>query len=233
MKNLDRFILVVSVASILALVGAPAFAAAAPSGSGPCTVSNVGGIIQITPSNCTYNGPGTLQHGAGNIQALRWHPDHKHFFNIRIEPGGVFAGTIDTFDSTIDIQLTGSGPLEGYEGTVSIPAKCEAHAGPWSMDDSPISFETEMMRIEGQLEDGSDSDFSYLRITGGTENGFHSPGHTTATTQDGQTYVVDSMFEIRYRIEYMGAEGGPLEGYGGEFEGTAVMKAYANSEEGN
>ena len=234
MKSSSRFIFVMSMVSILAFVGMPVFGAAPTGGSsGPCTVNNATGVPLITPPDCTYRGPGDLRHGQGDVQALRWTPRHRKFFDIEINQGGVFNGSVDTFQSEIEIEVTGTGPLEGYAGTVSVSAKCEAHAGPWSVDEKPISFETEMMRIEGELAEGSDSDFSYLRITGGSENGFPSPGHTTATTQDGETYVVDSVFEMGYRIEYVGAEGGPLEGYRGEFEGTAVMKAYANAEDRN
>ena len=194
-------------------------------GDGNCLVDNINGQIQITPPGCSYSGPDDLIHGQGD---LSWDPAHAFFTNVQVHQGGIYQGTVDTFDSEITIHITGKDRLEGYETVVTIPANCEAHAGPWSMKDSPISFQTEMMRLEGQAE--GHKDFSYLRVVAGSEYGYPSPGHTTATTQDGKTYVVDSMFEMGFRIEYVGAPGSPLEGYEGSFEGTAVMKAYANPE---
>lgn len=220
MKNPSRSVLVALVALGLLLAGSTAFAAQVG-----CVVNNINGTISIDPPGCSYSGPGDLIHGQGD---LSWDPIHASFTNVASAPHSVLGGEISTFDSEITIRLTGNGPLEGYEGSVTIPAKSEAHAGPWTMEDKPISFDTEMMRLEGQLERGTESDFSYLRVVAGTEYGYPSPGHTTATTQDGETYVVDSMFEMGFRIEYVGAPGGPLEGYEGAFEGTAVMKAFAD-----
>ncbi|MEM8931338.1 MAG: hypothetical protein AAGE94_09195 [Acidobacteriota bacterium] len=225
MKTLSpRFFLILAGCVLLLAAAAPA---AQSLGNGNCRVDNINGNIQITPPGCSYSGPDDLVHGQGD---LSWDPRHAHFNNVAVHAGGVLQGTVDSFDSAVIITVRGNGRLEGYESTVTIPAKCEAHAGPWSVDDQPISFQTEMMRLEGQLEDDGNSDFSYLRVVAGTEYGYPSPGHTTASTQDGKSYVVDSMFEMGFRIEYVGAPGGPLAGYEGAFEGTAVMKAFANPE---
>lgn len=203
------------------------FAAALPSSGGPCVeVNNVGGL-SLTPPNCTYSSPGTLKHGANfDLQLALTDARHDRFLNVQINPGGIHSGNIETFSSTITLTVTGKGELAGFERTISVQADCEAHSGPWSPEDPLITFPTEMMRIEGQLV--GDPDFESLRIVGGRANGFPSPGRVTAADQGDGTYVVDSMFDIGFHIEYVGAPGGALKGLSGSFEGVATMKAFAN-----
>jgi hypothetical protein len=46
-----------------------------------------------------------------------------------------------------------------------------------------------------------------------------SPGHTIFT-QNGTGWTVDSFFDITYRIDFIGAPGGPLAGRSGSTTGT-------------
>ena len=80
------------------------------------------------------------------------------------------------------------------------------------------SFDTEVFRLFGQLP-AVDPDFALLRIIGGTDFGLPSPGHTVLT-QMGGNWGVDSVFDITYRIDFVGAIGSPLAGRSGSTTGT-------------
>jgi hypothetical protein len=67
-----------------------------------------------------------------------------------------------------------------------------------------------MFSLQGQIPPG-DPDFDLLRITAGGGFGLPSPGHTTLT-QQAVGWAVDSFFDITYRIDFIGAPGGPFAG---------------------
>jgi hypothetical protein len=79
------------------------------------------------------------------------------------------------------------------------------------------------MGIQGQLPPG-DPDFDLLRITAGSSFGMPSPGHTTLTQLPGSNWSVDSFFDITYRIDFIGAPGGPFGGMSGSTTGTIRMQ---------
>jgi hypothetical protein len=80
-----------------------------------------------------------------------------------------------------------------------------------------------MYRIQGQFPPG-DPDFDLLRITAGTSFGLPSPGHTTLTHTPDGNWSVDSFFDITYRIDFVGAPGGPLSGKSGSTTLTIRMQ---------
>ena len=211
------------------ILGAPTLLSAAISGpptpGAPCTVS--GNPPQLDPPGCDYHTYGPIIHGPGLPSAAELRQGrHKDFVEGRKAPGGLYNGTISQFNSKMEFQLVGINENEGYTRTIILDVDCEAHAGPWNPDDSVISFDTHMVRLEGSIGD-NDPDFESLRIIGGLDNGYESPGHQTAVRQEDGTYMLDSMFEIGFRLEYVGAAGGPFEGYAGTSEGTATVKAFA------
>jgi hypothetical protein len=61
---------------------------------------------------------------------------------------------------------------------------------------------------------GGDPDFDLLRLVAGTDFGLPSPGQTTLT-QVGPNWNVESFFDITYRIDFIGAPGGPFSGMSG------------------
>ena len=87
------------------------------------------------------------------------------------------------------------------------------------------SFQTDMLAIQGAIGSG-DPDFAVFEIVGGTNNGFPSPGFTTLTQQSNGTFNVDSSFNVKYSIRFVGASGGKLRGFSGTTQGSVTMKAY-------
>jgi hypothetical protein len=208
---------------LLAVLVMPAVAAAVP-----CVVPDDGsGTVLLPPAGCPYLSPTEFHMIVDGLPAgttIIVGAAHRPFDSTRVTvPGGSLGGDIETFDSELNLQLQGTGSLSGYLRALSIPASCEAHSGPRVLGAPLQSFDTDMFRIDGQII--GDPDFDLLRITAGTAFGMPSPGHTTLTQGPGGNWNVDSFFDITYRIDFIGAPGGPLSGMSGSTTGTIRMGA--------
>ena len=137
--------------------------------------------------------------------------DHDRFFNVQHNPGGSLGGEMEDFLSNLELDLTGSGQLNGFHRVLTMQAQCETHVGPRTPGEPVQDFDTAMWMLQGQLPPG-DPDFDLLRITAGSGFGLPSPGHTTLTLQPGGNWAVDSFFDITYRIDFVGHPGGSLGG---------------------
>ncbi len=195
-----------------------------------CVAPNNGqGTATMPAIGCKYHGPTEyhrLKHQLSGQALADLEADHSGFLNIAVSSGGTHGGQIEAFDSHARIKITGVGPLEGYTRVITVPLAAETHTGPRNPGEPVQDFETTMYRLEGSI--AGDEDFALLHITAGDEFGLPSPGHTTLTYQpESDTFVVDSFFDITYRIEFVGAPGSPFEGYGGTTEDTLTVTAYA------
>ena len=138
-------------------------------------------------------------------------------------PGGGLGGNIDCFDSVAELDVSGTGALNGFQRTLFVPLNVEVHTGPRNPGSPVQSFDSDMVRLDGQLPPG-DPDFDILRIRAGSDFGLPSPGHTTLTDQGNGTFNVDSFFDIVYEIDFQGAPGSALEGFSGTTQGQIRME---------
>jgi len=131
-------------------------------------------------------------------------------------PGGSLGGHIDCFDSTLDLTISGTGDLAGFNRHLAVPVFCEVHTGPRYPGDPVQIFANDMYRLQGELF--GDPDFCTFRITGGTDFGLPGPGQTTLTQLPSGDFAVDSFFDITYQIEFEGCPGSVL----ADFQGTTT-----------
>lgn len=133
-------------------------------------------------------------------------------------PGGALGGMSETWQSMMTMQLNGTGALLGYNRVINMPISTgTSHSAPRTPFAPVQSFNTDLYGLQGQLPPG-DPDFDLLRITAGTGFGLPSPGHTIFASSGGG-WAVDSFFDITYRIDFVGAPGGPFAGMSGSTTG--------------
>lgn len=209
---------VMAVTAMMAVSGA---SFAAQSGAGPCTVGPNGPM----PAGCTYRTPDDI-HKQKLADQAKFEASHKNFLNVIALPGGNLNGEIERFDSTLVLVISGTGDLEGHTSTIELPTRCETHIGPRDVKADFQSFATEMVALEGYVE--NHPDFDYIKVVAGSANGLPSPGSTTLTRKENGDFLVDSRFYMNYRIEFRGAKGSWLEGVETSEEAVVTVQAFAN-----
>ncbi|MDO8629053.1 MAG: hypothetical protein Q7R41_01045, partial [Phycisphaerales bacterium] len=222
----------------------------------PCIVAdNGGGTVTLPPAGCDYLSPDEVHkiiNGLPPGTTIELAPIHKDFICNRQpgaagvcsfsdlvdckENGGSLGGEKECSDSTLELTMTGKctgaiNPLCAYNRVLNLTGvSFETHVGPRAPGSPVQSFDTDMFRMFGQISNIGDPDFDLLRIVAGTDFGLPSPGHTTLTrigNPVGGNWAVDSFFDITYRIDFVGAPGGPFAGMSGSTTGTIRMATNA------
>ena len=140
------------------------------------------------------------------------HVQHYQFQNASEVPGGNLGGHRQTYDALMVMTMDGTGNLNGFHRMLFMPLSCISDSGP-RVPFSPLqNFPRDFVFMDGEIL--GDPDFNFVRLRAGTDFGLPSPGLTTLTEQ-GDMYNVDSFFDIEYQIEFQGAPGSVLEGFGG------------------
>ena len=136
--------------------------------------------------------------------------------------GGSLGGNGHCFEATLDLTVRGTGSLLGFNRHLAVPVFGEVHTGPRNPGAAVQDFDTDFYRLKGELF--GDPDFCTLRITGGTDFGLPSPGHTTLYELPGRDFGVDSFFDITYQIEFEGCPDSILKNYKGTTTATIRMQ---------
>jgi hypothetical protein len=158
------------------------------------------------------------------------------------QPGGTLGGTKSAGGGSgmFTWQMQGTGAFASYSRTLTFPVKpgpgvvsfvdpafnvtgadFEVHAAPRTLNAPFQSFDTDLFQLFGQRVNpaNADPDFDLLRVTAGTNFGMPSPGHTNLL-QIGPNWLVDSFFDITYRIDFVGKPASPFGGMSGSTTGT-------------
>jgi hypothetical protein len=210
-------------------------AAGAPN---PCIVpDNTMGTITLPPQGCAYLSPDEVHLIIDGLPAgteIHLEPIHQEFIcgqgggpncpppGMCEQPGGNLGGHVDCFSSFLMFEATGTGMLSGFHRFINMQTQCQVHTAPRTPGSPVQSFDTDMFGQIGQII--GDPDFDLLRVTAGTNFGMPSPGHTTLYLLPGGNFAVDSFFDITYRIDFVGAPGGPLAGMSGSTTATIRMQ---------
>jgi hypothetical protein len=128
-------------------------------------------------------------------------------------PGGELGGEVIQFIGRFEWIMSGIGDLEGFQRFINIDVSCEVHTEQRDPMAQFQVFESDLMQLNGMII--GDPDFAFLNVMAGLNNDLPSPGQTEIGQLPSGDFAVDSFFDITYRIEFQGAPGSALEGYGG------------------
>jgi hypothetical protein len=187
----------------------------APSQAQTCCVKpdNGGGTIDLPPLHCTYLGPMQMVNGLGG-GTIQIQTELTPLSLVSAGPGGLLGGTVQDWTGNITFHMTGTGAYAGYVRTVFFSVNAQTHSATRTPFTSPQTFAEKLVMLQGQLPPG-DPDFDLLRITSGDAFGMPTSGITQLTSQPGNTWAVDSFFDIFYRIDFVGHAPGPFAGQSG------------------
>ncbi len=192
---------------------------------GTCLAPDNGSGTVDLPADCPYtapDGPMQIINGLPPGTTIELDPIFKDFINVVRNPGGPLGGQILQFDATLELDVTGTGDLNGFSRYLAVPISCEVHTGPRNPGDPVQTFPSVMFRFEGELF--GDPDFCVFRIWAGDDFSLPSPGYFTLTELPGDQFNVDSFFDVIYQIEFEGCPGSVLDGYAGTTTGATRLK---------
>ena len=194
-----------------------------------CMESDVFGTVLLPPegANCEYMTADDLHmiiNGLPSGTEVKVSVLHGGFTTISRNSGSnVFGSTgeTETFDSTLTLELEGTGLLAGFKRTIVLDAPTQIETIQRSSTSQGQFIEAEVVSVVSDPLVG-DPDFSTLTVTAGTANGLTGPGGTILEPA-GSEFEVDSAFRVEYSINFAGATGSVLEGLLGSTQGTADM----------
>jgi hypothetical protein len=180
--------------------------------------------VDLPPPGCAYLSPNDVHeiiNGLPPGTTIRLDPIHAQFFNVVTTPDPA-GGETEEFDSFLQLELTGTGDLAGFSRLLNVPIHCIVNTGERLPGNAVQTFPNEMVQLQGALF--GDPDFDQLTITGGSGVG-PSSGQTTLERlgPPGSDFVVDSFFDIEYRIDFVGAPGSILQGLSGTTQDNIRM----------
>jgi hypothetical protein len=229
--------------ALIAALGVLILAPASVMGSSLCVVPDNGtGTITLPPMGCEYTSPyedfeiidglppgttieldGTLRDficcdGPPSCSACS-----LNLVSAECETtGGTLGGNVHCYEATLDLTASGTGSLVGFNRQLAVSVFGEVHTAPRTPGDPVQTFQTDIIRLQGELF--GDPDFCVFRFRAGTDHGLPSPGETTLIQLPSSDFMVDSFFDITYQIEFQGCPQSVLNPYAGTTTATIRME---------
>ena len=197
---------------------------------GVCEGGDVGiGTADLPPADCTYLNPEEpmqIIDGLPPGTTIEIGFAQSGFvcdFMPCGQAGGDLGGDAESFDSQVLLDLRGTGSLDGYRRTLTLTGDQVNHSAARMPGDPVQHFETQVSTLTASI--AGDPDFASLTLVAGTAEGLPGPGMTTLEEIPGGGFVVDSFFDLNYRVDFVGAPGGVLDGLSGTTFGTVGIIA--------
>jgi hypothetical protein len=146
---------------------------------------------------------------------------------LAIAAGGPYGGQHTNDNEGARLEIAGEGALAGYLRNVTMSMATQHDLGPIMTGGLFQGRISEGTSLFAQLPAG-DPDFDLLRLTGGTGFAMASAGHTSLL-RAGPNWLVDSFFDITYRVDFVGHAPSPLAGHAGSTN-SSDMRAQTGRE---
>lgn len=175
---------------------------------------NTTGTVDLPP-NCDYLGSMVISTGLPVGTEILIEARLTDYNNASEVPGGGLGGHTQTYEALVEMQMSGTGVLIGFNRTIFVPVDAISESAPRVPGDAVQDFPTEMVQLQGSIF--GDPDFDILTLRAGSGFGLPSPGHTTLTRlgPPGSDFEVESFFDVFYEIDFQGAPGSILDGFAG------------------
>jgi hypothetical protein len=214
---------------VSALISAtPVAAGKSCSCEGPDNGNGTANIPVTTPvSDCQYDNLQdvvTISQGFPPNAAIDSSLNLWNFSSVVTAPGGPLDGETVTFNAQIDMQMSGTGLLAGFQRFISVPVAGEIHLAPANPGSAVQRRDAELFALEGTIF--GDPDFAVLRIRAGRNLGFPPSVGTTTLSRigdPGTDFRVDSFFDVFVEINIVGAAGSALEGITGASNDRIIL----------
>jgi hypothetical protein len=191
-----------------------------------CLQPNVGGSIAL-PATCDVtapNDPFVIVDGLPFGTTIEVTPTWHGFANVVAFAGGIFpGGEIQQFDGLMELEMDGTGTLAGFQRHLFMQVAAETHSSAKSPGDASQTLDIEIVALSGVLI--FDPDFDSLSFEAGVGFGLPSSGtmHLLRQGGPGSDFEVESVFDLSYRIEFLGAAGSVLDGYAGTTDADSAL----------
>jgi hypothetical protein len=208
---------------LLAALGLATFSAQPASAQCACIQPDNGNGTVDLPPGCDYLGHFTVVNGLPAGTTIEMDVTLTDYANQSEVPGGPLGGDLQNYEAVLMLSVSGTGALAGFNRFMFLQVTNETASAPRVGGDAVQDFDTEMLAMQGALF--GDPDFDFIRLEAGSSFGLPSPGHTTLTRlgPPGSDFQVDSFFDVFYRIEFQGAPGSILQGFGGATEDQEIF----------
>ncbi len=164
-----------------------------------------------------------ISNGLPEGTTIEVRPTFDNFTNVVVQDGSKPGEKIVSFTAQTNLIMQGTGALPTFARSISTSTDFVVRIPDFPPDPIHQEIPTEILSMN--LTGGGlfgDPDFDLLQLRAGNDFGLPSPGHTTLTRLYGGNWRVDSFFDITYQIEFSGAPGSALEGFGGTTQGGPV-----------